>query len=174
MEKVTKVSVEINKVGEPDQYGNHAYSILFDDNSSGFFKCKAQDLFTVGQPSEFYIGKVPGKSGKEYNKIQRVSAVEFDQPGKPSTAGTSESGGGKSKGDFDHDGMMRSVSLKAACELRSNTGVTTETILIECDAFFDYLKFGVSNGEPEDGHQKALVKPTVIINAPEIIDDWPF
>ena len=172
MEKFSKQVVAVNQVGEPDQHGNHAYSIVFADNSSGFFKCKEQDLFTPGEVAEFYIEKATGKSGKEYNKIRRVSSVEFDQPGKPLTAGTSESGSGKSKDDkFDHDGMMRSVAIKAICELRSNTKTNTETILKEAEVIFDYLKFGVSNGEPKDGHKEALqITPAQTIE----LDDLPF
>ena len=168
MEKFSKQVVAVNQVGEPDQHGNHAYSIVFADNSSGFFKCKEQDLFTPGEVAEFYIEKATGKSGKEYNKIRRVSSVEFDQPGKPSTAGTSESGSGKSK--EVNDMINRSVAVKAVCELRAQSNTITMPMIIEqAEILFDYIQFGVSNGEPRDGHLKALESP-----APEEIDTLPW
>ena len=76
MEKVQKVPKEIKQVGTPDQHGNNAYSIAFTDGSSGFFKCKDQNLFYIGQPSEFMLSKEMGRSGKEYYKISRVPKEE--------------------------------------------------------------------------------------------------
>ena len=78
MEKYKKVCKDVKPVGDPDQYGNQAFVITFSDDSSGFFRCKEQDLFQVGVESDFYMGKETGRTGKEYSKIQRVSAVEKD------------------------------------------------------------------------------------------------
>ena len=78
MEKVQKTPTIITEVGTPDQYGNKSYSITFNDNTSGFFRCQNQNLFTVGVQSEFYFGKATGKSGKEYYKIDRVEKHEKD------------------------------------------------------------------------------------------------
>ena len=76
MEKFTKVVEAVTQVGQPDQYGNLAYSVKFQDGTSGFFKCKEQNLFFAGQPATFYMGKQVGKSGKEYYKIERVEKHE--------------------------------------------------------------------------------------------------
>ena len=99
MEKFKLKCINIQQVGEPDTYGNLAFSIKFEGGSSGFFKCKTQDLFELGEEAEFYIDKVPGKSGADYNKILRVSKVEndYDQKKSPSAGGIAESGSEKSK-----------------------------------------------------------------------------
>ena len=172
MEKFNKVVQTIEQsLKYNDPHGNMAFSVAFTDGSSGFFICKNQDLFFVGGEAEFYMGMVPGKSGAEYSKIKRVSAVEFDQPGKPLTAGTSESGSGKSK--EVNDMINRSVAIKAVCELRSQSGTITIPMIIEqAEILFDYIQFGVNNGEPKDGPLKALepVKPAKLIEQ----DDLPF
>ena len=175
MEKFKKVCTEIKTVGQPDQHGNEAFNIGFADGTSGFFKCKKQDLFVVGAESEYYMDHpISQKTGKPYDKIVRVSSVEYPQQEgekKSSTAGTSGSGKGANKDDkFDHDGMMRSVSIKALCELRAGcAGYDISRLISESEEVFDYLKWGVSNGEPKDGHKKALESP-----APEEIDTLPW
>ena len=172
MEKFNKVVSSIDHQSTyKDPHDNEAYSISFVDGTSGFFVCKNQDLFTVGQEAEYYLVDTVGKKGTNYKKIKRVSAVEFDQPGKPSTAGTSESGSGKSK--EVNDMINRSVAVKAVCELRSQSGTITIPMIIEqAEILFDYIQFGVSNGEPKDGPLKALepVKPAKLIEQ----DDLPF
>ena len=85
MEKVQKTTQSIQEVGQPDQYGNRNYSVAFTDSTSGFFRCKDQNLFNPGVESTFYMGKTVGKSGKEYYKIERVEKHEnnFDNSSKP-------------------------------------------------------------------------------------------
>ena len=153
MEKYNLRPVSINQVGEADQHGNLAYSIVFENNQSGFFKCKTQDLFVVNEPAEFYIEKAVGRSGKEYNKIRRVSSVEnaFENNQKKSSTGEP----GKSKDNIMQ--INRSVAVKAICELRAQSSVGVADIIREADILFDYINFGVlDKDEPKDGHKEAL------------------
>jgi hypothetical protein len=140
MEKYKKVTSSIKEVGEPDQYGNKAYSIVFADQTSGFFKCKEQDLFTVGQESEFYMGQATGRTGKEYSKIQRVSAIENDF--NKSEKNFSQPAKSKDTSDM----INRSVAVKAAAELLAGSSNNTPDRVLECaELFFDYIQFGVTD-----------------------------
>jgi len=146
MEKCKKVVSNVKQVGEPDQYGNNAFSITFADNTSGFFKCKEQDLFFVGQEAEFYISQEVGRTGKEYSKIHRVSSVEnqFDNPQKKNQS----DGGGHTKSETS-DMINRSVAVKAACELLAGSSNNTPDRVLECaELFFDYIQFGITDKQP--------------------------
>ena len=168
MEKYKKVCKDVKPVGDPDQYGNQAFVITFSDDSNGFFRCKEQDLFQVGVESDFYMGKETGKSGKEYSKIQRVSAVEKDWDNtekKSSTGSISGSGRGLSKEDKEQ--INRSVAIKAVCDLRNQTSnYTIERVIEEAEQLFDYINFGVSGKsdkaltEQADAHKKTLEQET--------------
>ena len=151
MEKYNLVCKDVKPVGEPDQYGNLAFSIAFTDGTSGFFKCKEQDLFQVGVASEFYIEKAVGKSNKEYNKIRRVSSVENQFENNQKKSSTSDTG--KSKSNIEQ--INRSVAIKAVCEMRAQSSRTMEQIIEEAEQLFDYIQFGIKD-EPKDGHKEAL------------------
>ena len=157
MEKYNLVVETINQAGDPDSYGNTYYWIGFAGGVTGLFGCKEQDLFTIGQPSEFYIEKKVGKSGKEYSKILRVSAVEnpYENNQKKSHGGSGSMTKGESLTAEDKAQINRSVAIKAVCELRSNTNITIDEVLKQADQVFDYIQFGV-NDEPKTGHEKAL------------------
>ena len=161
MEKCKKVVYEVKKVGEPDQYGNNAYSIKFADNTSGFFKCKDQDLFFEGKEAEFYVELTTGRTGKEYSKIHRVSSVENEFNNNEKKPSTSEPGSGKSKETSDM--INRSVAIKAICELRAGGKYTAEQVIEEAEILFDYIQFGVTEN----------VKVTPVTKAEED-DDLPF
>ena len=137
MEKVQKTPSSIQQVGEPDQYGNLAFSIAFNDSTSGFFKCKEQNLFTVGQPSDFYFGTAVGRSGKEYYKIERVEKHEniFDN--------SSQSVQNTPKSDKNIEQINRSVAIKAACDLYSHTKTDREYVIETAEIFYDYIRLGV-------------------------------
>ena len=158
MEKYKKVTQAVNEVGQPDQYGNKAFSIAFADGSSGFFKCKEQDLFVVGVESEFYMSKEVGKTGKEYSKIHRVSKIENPFEKKNSTSDT-----GSVKSKFNEDQINRSVAVKAVCQMRAGSSRDMQQVLQEAEILFDYIKFGVQDGPSgmpvTDGHQQALQPP---------------
>ena len=82
MEKVQKVPIDIKIAGTPDQHGNLAYNVTFSDQMTGFFRCKEQNLFVVGQPAEFMYGEVEGKMGKKYYKIGRVPNPLYEEQNK--------------------------------------------------------------------------------------------
>lgn len=158
MEKVQKACTAISQVGEPDQYGNLAYSVTFNDGESGFFRCKEQNLFTVGQSSEFYFGKTTGKSGKEYYKIERVEKHEnnFDNSGK-----NFHSGGGNtsSKKSGDNEKFM-CLSYAKDIFIAFNGKMPSPT---ELTSYAEVLYSETKNGKEEakpDGHAQALVPPT--------------
>ena len=142
MEKVTRVCSDVKPVGEPDQYGNHAFNILFNDSTSGFFKCKTQDLFQVGVESTFYIGKVMSAKGKEYTKIERVEKHEFEEK-KSQPPSTGEHGGEENKIKIEQ--INRSVSIKASCQLFQGQKIDREYVLETAEMFFDYINFGIKD-----------------------------
>ena len=169
MEKFNLKCINIQQVGEADQYGNLAFSIKFEGGSSGFFKCKTQDLFELGEPAEFYIDKTMGKNGKEYNKILRVSKVEndFDQKKSPSAGGTVGSGSEKSKETSQM--INRSVAIKAACELLTQSANNDPSRALEVAAmFYDYIEFGITDAQPASV-ATTLKTPTTISK-----DELPF
>ena len=167
MQKYNLKTVSINKVGEPDKYGNDAFNIGFEDGSSGFFKCRTQDLFVIGEAVHFYMGKVEGKAGAMYNKIQRVSAVEGEFQKKSSQPSTSEIGNVKSKETSEM--INRSVAIKAACELYSQSNNNSTTMALEAAAiFFDYIQFGITDAQPANVEQN-LKTPTG-----QAVDGLPF
>ena len=150
MEKFSKIASEIKPVGTPDQHGNEAYSISFTDGTNAFFKCKTQDLFTVGEQSTFYIDTPIGKSGKPYNKIMRVSAVEneFNRNAEgEKKSSTSEAGNVSNKDTSEM--INRSVAIKAACDLLNGSSNNTPDRALECaELFYDYIQFGVTDKQP--------------------------
>lgn len=160
MEKYNLVVTDVKPVGEPDKYGNLAFSISFEGGKSGFFKCKEQNLFQVGEASEFYIDKVTGTTGKEYSKILRVSAVEnnFDNSEKKSS--TSGAGGGVSSKETSNM-INRAVAVKAVCEYRAQSSRSIQDIIKEADQLFDYITFGITD-EQSDGHKEALKTPVTV------------
>lgn len=173
MEKVQKVVQSINPIGEPDQYGNLAFNVAFTDNTSGFFKCKEQNLFTVGQSATFYFGKQVGKSGKEYYKIERVEKHEneFNNPQKKSEK--------YSRTEEDTIQLQRSVAIKAACDLlQGSSNNTPERAIEAAEAFFDYIAFGVTDKNGNEVKQAAeqaqqFVQNTAPMNQPPT-DELPF
>ena len=146
MEKYKKVVKDVKPVGEPDQYGNQAFIITFSDDSSGFFRCKEQDLFQVGVESEFYMGTEKGKSGKEYSKIQRISAVEnIFNAGEKKSSTDLISGSGRGLSKESEMQINRSASVRSVCELRAQTSnFTIERVIEEAEQLFDYINFGIS------------------------------
>jgi hypothetical protein len=159
MEKVQKTPITVTEVGQPDQYGNKSFSIVFNDNTSGFFRCQNQNLFTVGQESEFYMGKVPGKSGKEYYKIERVEKHEnnFDNNQKKSF--------GSSKSKDSEKFMCLSYAKDIFIAFNGKMPAPTEVT-----AYAEALYSETVNGVQEkDGHQKALETPK-----PVETDELPF
>ncbi len=145
MEKFSKIVSDVKEVGQPDQYGNKAFSISFTDGTNGFFKCKDQDLFEVGKQSEFYMGETAGKTGKMYNKIQRVSAVEFDGSGQKKSSTSNPGSVSKDTSDM----INRSVAIKAACELLAGSSNNTpDRVLEAADVFYDYIQFGITDKQP--------------------------
>ena len=155
MEKVTRVCSDVKPVGEPDQYGNHAFNILFNDSTSGFFKCKEQNLFQVGEPATFYIGKVMSAKGKEYTKIERVEKHEFEEK-KSQPPSTGEPGVEKSKTQYEQ--INRSVSIKSACQLFQGQKIDREYVLETAEMFFDYINFGIKD-PPQEGEAALPVQP---------------
>lgn len=153
MEKVQKTPITINEVGTPDQYGNKSYSIVFNDNTSGFFRCQNQNLFTVGQPAEFYFGKTTGKSGKEYYKIDRVEKHEKD-------VSFSSKKENKSENTFKFMCLSYAKDIFIAFngKMPSPTELTSyaETLYSET---VDEKK-----EQPLDGHQQALLTPKDVTN----------
>ncbi len=133
MEKVQKTPTQITEVGQPDQYGNKSYSVLFNDNTSGFFRCHNQNLFTVNEPATFYYGKAVGKSGSEYYKIERVEKheKEFQKSSQSNVKPANE------------EQINRSVAIKAACQLFQGEAVDPEYVLETADVFFDYIRLGI-------------------------------
>ena len=154
MEKCKKVCKDVRPSGE-DDHGNKYFWIDFDDKSSGLFGCKEQDLFQVGQESEFYFEPKVGKGNKEYNKIRRVSSVEYDGENTEKKTSTGLiSGSGNAKSQEVHEQINRSVSIKAACQLLTSQKVDNEYVIETAEMFFDYINFGVGSKEdikPTDG-----------------------
>ena len=148
MEKVQKFCKGINKIGGPDQYGNNTYNIDFTDNTSGLFRCKDQDLFTVGVESTFYFGKMVGKSGKEYYKIERVEKHENDFEKKSSDTQSGGRGGVKSKEDIEE--INRSAAIRSICILRGSSQYKVEDIIKEADIIFDYIQFGINDNKQQN------------------------
>ena len=169
MEKVQKTVSEIKQVGEPDQYGNLAYVIAFSDQTSGFFRCKDQNLFTLGAEATFYFGKTVGKSGKEYYKIDRVEKHENDFE-KKTIPSTGEPGKSLSKGNIEQ--INRSVAIKAACHLLTGSSNNTPERVIEAaELFFDYIAFGVGDKESSG---EIIVKGTDFEILKKETDELPF
>jgi hypothetical protein len=159
MEKVQKTPVSIKEVGQPDQYGNRSYSITFQDQTSGFFRCQNQNLFTEGVESVFYFGKTVGKSGKEYYKIDRVEKHEndYNQGEKKSFLG----GSGKdyNKKSVNSEKFM-CLSYAKDIFIAFNGKMPSPT---EVTAYAEILYSETINGKgdkpPADGHQAALQTP---------------
>ncbi len=176
MEKYKKhdlVCTSITKAGEPDVHGNQYYWIGFQDNTSGLFGCKTQDLFTLGEPQEFYTEQKVGKSGKEYSKIRRVKDIENPYENNQKKSSTGDPGGstnrwdGRTKEDLEQ--MTRGVCVKAVCQMRAQSSRTMEQVIEEAEQLFDYIQFGIKD-EPKDGHTQALQPPSSEI----ITDELPF
>ena len=172
MEKYKKMVKDVQPVGEPDQYGNLAFVISFADNTSGFFRCREQNLFQVGAESEFYMGQVKGKSGKEYSKIERVEKHENEFENNEKKSSTSGAGSGQSKEDGKRDfdmldklyclGHAKDIFIAFNGKMPSPTEITTyaETLFSELKEF-DKLP---SQKEELTGHQEALKTPSEITN----------
>ena len=144
MEKVQNVVSKVSEFGDPDQYGNKNYWIEFQDGSKGSFRTPNNDLFVVGQQSEYSIKemKQSPKAGN-YAILQRYKDDDFGQ--KKSFHGGSGSTINKEQSEM----INRSVAIKAACELLSQSNNNTPERAIEAaEAFFDYINFGV--GEKTD------------------------
>ena len=162
MEKYNLKTVSLAKVGEPDQHGNHAYNIGFENGESGFFKCKDQNLFNLGEISTFYMGQVEGRNGAMYNKIMRVSAVENQEQYQKKSSAPSTSESGNVKSNETSDMINRSVAIKAACELYSQSNNNSTTMALEAAAiFFDYIQFGITDAQPANVEQNLKTPSTV-------------
>lgn len=163
MEKCKKVCKDVRPSSD-DEHGNHYFWIDFTDNTSGLFGCKNQDLFQVGAEAEFYLESKVGKSGKEYSKIRRVSAVEYDDGNtekKSSTPLISGSGSAKSQDQVEQ--INRSASIRSACTLFQGQKIDREYVIETAEMFFDYINFGVGGKEE--------VKPT---DGTEVSNELPF
>jgi len=173
MEKYNLKVESINPAGEPDQHGNSYYWIAFEGGKTGLFGCKEQDLFTVGQESEFYLETKIGKSGKEYSKIRRVSSVENPYENNQKKSSTGGPGGGENSKEIGK-AINRAVAVKAVCQYRAQSSRSIEDIIKEADQLYDYIQFGIQDGpsgQPADGHQEALKTPKQI---PDHMSGLPF
>ena len=165
MEKYKKVVKDVKPVGEPDQYGNMAFIISFVDDTSGFFRCREQNLFYVGAESEFYMGQAKGKSGKEYSKIERVEKHENEYENNEKKSSTSGPGGGQSK----EDGIkFMCLSYAKDIMIAFNGKMPSPTEVVE---YAEVLYSETKNGKVAKeltGHEEALKTPS------EITDELPF
>ena len=176
MEKCKKVCKDVRPSGE-DDHGNKYFWIDFEDKSSGLFGCKEQDLFQVGQESEFYFEPKVGKGNKEYNKIRRVSSVEYDDGNTEKKSSTPLiSGSGNVKSKEVNDMINRSVAIKAICELRQGSSIQPINIIEEAEILFDYIQFGVGGSDrvTNEGPQKKDIMPTDGTGVEEPDNGLPF
>ena len=161
MEKVQNTVKTVSEFGDPDQYGNKNYWIEFTDGTKGSFRTPNNDLFVEGMLGVYSIKeqKHSAKAGN-YAILQRYKE-EFDGP---------KNFENTSKNTIDHSGMVRSVAVKAICELRSNTKISIEDIIKEADIIFDYLEFGITD-EPKKYGPKGLTMDQVSQGQSAIVQD---
>ena len=78
--------VKVTKFDKVDSYGNHSFSIEFENGDRGFYSTKSaeQSKFVVGSEAEYNIEEKEGKSGKKYFKVTLPQTdTPFKGGGKP-------------------------------------------------------------------------------------------
>ena len=130
----------VKKVGEPDQYGNNGFSVIFaEEKDSVFMRAKKEPVEGGTEYGE--ITEETGKSGKSYRKFTRKQREDYNAPAQTSTPSA------QPKQNFvdRDDSITRQSALKSAVATGEKD---LDKIIALAEDFYVWLK-GENKNEEE-------------------------